>query len=68
MDRRIEALESGFKEIREDMKALRSDLHAMRSDMSYVRGKIETTPTTIQLLTFVLAILLAAGLLKYFAP
>ncbi len=68
MERRVEALEAGFKELRDDMKALRADLHAMRTDLSYVRGKIETTPTTIQLFGLVFAVVVASGLMRYFAP
>jgi hypothetical protein len=66
MERRVEALEASIKETRDDMKALRADLHAMRSDLSYIKGRMESLPTSIQLLGFAIAVFVAAGVLQFF--
>ena len=32
--------------LEEDMRAMRTDLSAMRSDTAYIRGRVESLPTT----------------------
>lgn len=54
-------------EMRTDIGALRTDIAAMREDMSYIRGRVDTMPTMIQLLGFILAVFVASGLTRYFA-
>jgi hypothetical protein len=55
-----------MSELKSDVKAIRSDLSSLRVDMSYIRGRLDAMPTTIQLLMFVIAIFVAAGLTRYF--
>ena len=59
METRVAALES-------DMKELKADLKALRVDVSYIRGRLDSMPTTLHLLGFVVAIFVAAGLTRYF--
>ena len=32
--------------LEEDMRAMRTDISAMRADTSYIRGRVESLPTT----------------------
>jgi hypothetical protein len=41
---------------------------ASAADLAEVKGRVNSLPSTMQLLAFVVAIFAAAGLLKYFAP
>ena len=59
-------LESRVARLEEDMKEVRSDLKAIRTDLAEVKGRLSAMPTAIQLLGFVVAIFVAAGILKYF--
>lgn len=61
MEKRIEALEQKFDKMNDKLDAIGKDL-------SYLRGKVDTLPTTIQLLGFVVAVLAIAGLAKYLSP
>lgn len=66
IDGRIAALESDVKELKTDLKAMRTDIGALRVDIAHVRGRIDSMPTTIQLLMFVIAIFVAAGITRLF--
>jgi excinuclease UvrABC helicase subunit UvrB len=59
MEQRVAALEAGMKEVQADMKKVLAEL-------SYLRGKIDSVPTTLQLMGFVVAIFAASGLTRYF--
>ena len=59
METRVAALEA-------DMKEVKSDLKKVLSDLSYLRGKADSSPTTIQLIMFAVAIFAAAGLTRLF--
>ena len=59
METRVAALEA-------DMKEVKSDLKKVLSDLSYLRGKADSSPTTIQLIMFAVAIFAAAGLTRFF--
>jgi hypothetical protein len=48
------------------MDEMRADVKAMRSDLSYIRRKLDAMPTT-QLVLFAVAILVAAGVARYFS-
>jgi hypothetical protein len=48
------------------MKEVKSDLKKVLADLSYLRGKADAMPTTIQLIGFVIAIFVAAGVTRYF--
>lgn len=61
MEARVKALEDGMSDIKSDLKAIRNDL-------AYLRGKVDSMPSTLQLGGFILAVLGIAGLAKYFAP
>jgi hypothetical protein len=61
MERRVSALEKSFEKM--DGK-----LDTIIKDTSYLKGKVESLPSTLQLLGFVIAVLAIAGLAKYFAP
>jgi hypothetical protein len=68
MELRVKRLEDDMSELKTDVKAIRTDLSALRNDTSYIRGRLDAMPTTIQLLGFVVAIFVAAGLTRYFGP
>lgn len=61
-------LEARVGRLEEDVKELKSDMKAVRSDLSYIKGRLDAMPTTIQLLGFVIAIFVAAGVAKFFMP
>jgi hypothetical protein len=39
-------MEMRVARLEEDMRAVRTDLSAMRADTSYIRGRVESLPTT----------------------
>lgn len=59
-------LEARVKHLEEDMREVKSDLKALRSDMAEIKGHLRAMPTTIQLLGFVIAIFVAAGIVRVF--
>ena len=59
MEPRVAALEA-------DMKEIKADLKKVLVDLSYLRGKADAMPTTVQLIGFVIAIFVAAGIARYF--
>lgn len=59
MEPRVAALEKAFDRIDGKMDAL-------IKDVAEIKGRINAMPSTIQLLAFVVAIFVAAGILKYF--
>jgi hypothetical protein len=66
MEARVAALEADMKEVKSDLKAMRADMSLMQKDVAYIRGRLDSMPTSIQLLGFVIAIFVAAGLTRYF--
>ncbi|MEA2871848.1 MAG: hypothetical protein QOH67_1824 [Hyphomicrobiales bacterium] len=52
--------------LEDDVKELKTDVKAIRADVSYIKGRIDAMPTTVQLLAFVIAIFVAAGVVNYF--
>lgn len=67
LEKRVEQLELGHKELMAELKGIRSDLTGIRVDLSELKGRVATLPTSIQLIGFVLAVLAIAGLSKYFS-
>lgn len=61
MEPRVKALEDKFEKM--DGK-----LDTIIKDVSYLKGKVDSMPTSLQLLGFAIAVFIAAGLLKYLAP
>jgi len=70
-------LKADIKVIRADLHALRNDFHYVKgrldsipttldADLKYVKGRLDAMPTTIQLLGFIIAIFVAAGLTRFF--
>ena len=49
-----------------DTKEIKSDLKKVLVELGYLRGKADAMPTTIQLIDFVIAIFVAAGVTRYF--
>ncbi len=48
------------------MKEVQADMKKVLAELSYLRGKIDSVPTTLQLMGFVVAIFAASGLTRYF--
>ena len=59
MEPRVAALEKAFEK-------MDSKLDILVRDVSYLKGKVDSMPSTLQLLGFVVAIFVAAGVAKYF--
>ena len=70
-------LRTDLRAIRSDLHTLHADLQYVKgrldaipptldADLQYVKGRLDAMPTTIQLLGFVLAIFVAAGVTRFF--
>lgn len=68
MEARVKALEDKFERIDSKLDKLIGDVGGLAKDLSYLKGKVDSLPTTIQLLGFAIAVFVAAGLLKYLTP
>jgi hypothetical protein len=55
MEIRLAHLETDVATMRADLSATRADLGATRVDMAYIRGRLESLPTTWQMIGTVLA-------------
>ena len=51
-----------------DVKEIKADLKTLIKDVAELKGKVSQLPTTLQMLGFVVAIVVAAGLVKHFFP
>lgn len=60
MERRVAALERGFERIE-------TKLDDLKNGVSEIKGQLKQMPSSLQLITAVVAIFIASGLLKYFA-
>ncbi len=47
-------MEARIARFEEDFRAMRADVSATRADVSYIRGRLETLPTTWQMIATVL--------------
>ena len=47
-------METRITRLEDDFRSLKADLSAIRTDVSYLRGRIESLPTTWQLITAVI--------------
>lgn len=63
-----DGLESRVKALEEKFDRIDGKLDTLVKDVSYLKGKVDSMPTTLQLGGFILAVLAIAGLAKYFAP
>jgi hypothetical protein len=59
-------LQIRVKRLEDDAKEMKEDLKTIRTDLAYVRGKIDSLPTTMQLIAFAIAVFVAAGIARYF--
>src|SRR5262249_52322918 len=59
MEPRIAKLESGMTDIKVSLSRIEESLKAvaLSSDLKELKGKVDTLPTTLQLISFVIAIL-----------
>lgn len=60
MERRVAALERGFERIE-------TKLDDLKNGVSEIKGQLKQMPSSLQLITAVVAIFIASGLLKYFS-
>ncbi len=72
MEARVTALEARMGRVEEKIDRVEGKLDAisktladMRGDLSYLSGKVDSLPTTIQLLGFAIAIIVASGLVNW---
>jgi hypothetical protein len=68
MEARVKVLEDKFDRIESKLDGISKDIGELKVGLAHVRGKLDSMPSTITLLGFVLAVLGIAGLAKYFAP
>lgn len=61
-------LEARVGRLEADVSELKTDMKAVRVDIAYIKGKLDTMPTTIQLIGFIVAIFVAAGITRFIAP
>ena len=73
MDARVERLEADIRDVKAILGRLepaigRMDdrLRGLQTDVAELKGRVSQLPTTVQLIGFVLAVLIAGGLLKHF--
>lgn len=59
MEPRVKALEDKFEKM--DAK-----LDAIGKDLAYLKGKVDSLPTTMQLILFAVAVFAAAGITRFF--
>jgi hypothetical protein len=62
----FDGMEQRVQRLEEDVKEIKVDLKAVRVDMSYIKGRLDSMPTTIQLIMFAVAVFAAAGVARYF--
>ncbi|MGV8937008.1 MAG: hypothetical protein ACOH2J_07770 [Allorhizobium sp.] len=67
LEARVTALEDKFERIDAKLDAIGRDVADLIREMSYLKGRVDSMPSTLQMLGFVLAVLGIAGLAKYFA-
>jgi hypothetical protein len=59
-------MEARVQRFEDDMRELKTDVKAIRIDLAYVKGRLDSMPTTVQLILFAVAVFAAAGLTHYF--
>ncbi len=68
-----------MKEVKSDLKGLLKEVAAfrlemvkefaaLRSDVAELKGKVSQLPSTLQLLGFIVAVVVASGITKHFFP
>ncbi|WP_158876998.1 hypothetical protein [Antarcticirhabdus aurantiaca] len=74
MEARITQLEKDAQDVKlrlasiDAKMATKDDLSAIRADVGEIKGMLKAMPTTLQLLGFVVAIFIAAGVTRIFLP
>lgn len=63
-----DGMEQRVGRLEEDVKELKADMKAIRIDLAEIKGRLFSMPTTLQLIAFAIAVFVASGLLRYFAP
>jgi hypothetical protein len=60
-------MEARIKHLEQDMSEVKSDMKAVRTDLAHIKGRLDAMPTAIQLLGFVVAVFIAAGVVRFFS-
>lgn len=68
MEARVKALEDRFEKMDSKLDTIIGDISSLRTDLAYLKGKVDSMPTSLQLLGFAVAVFVAAGLIRYIAP
>jgi len=66
MEARLTRLEQAFEKLDGKLDQLLNQNHALEVRLAEIKGKVDASPTTIQLFGFIIATFVAAGVLKYF--
>ena len=61
-----DGMEVRLKRLEDDVRELKADVKGIGTDVNYIKGRVDSMPTTIQLLGFVIAIFVAAGIMRFF--
>lgn len=64
----FDGMEARVKSLEDRFEKMDSKLDTIIKDVSYLKGKVDSMPTSLQLLGFAIAVFVAAGLLRYLAP
>ncbi len=62
----VDVMEARVSKLEDKTDRLQDTANAIRIDLARIEGRLNAMPTTIQLIGFVIAIFVAAGILKYF--
>lgn len=64
--KKFEEQDKRFDKLDAKVERVQDSVNSIRTDLARIEGRLNAMPTTIQLIGFVIAIFVAAGLLKYF--
>jgi archaellum component FlaC len=68
MEARVKALEDKFDRIDGKLDRLVNEAVDLKVAVAKLTGRVDSMPSSLQLLAFAIAVFVAAGLLKYLAP
>ncbi len=61
-------VDSGVRKLEADVTLLKTDVTELKINVAELKGRVSQLPTALQLIGFVLAVLVAGGLIHHFFP
>lgn len=68
VERSLESLDRRVGAVEADVREIKTILSRLEPRIAELYGRVQAMPTTLHLLGFIIAIFVAAGLTRYFAP